>query len=308
MKQISLGRHRLKVPPIVLGSAVMREMDGFPIFGKTDEKQVVSTIHRSLELGGNFLDIADPNHLPENEKLIGRAIEGKRDQYILAAKFRYGTDDIGHFARQTGDKRAYVKNTVERTLKNLGTDYIDIYYLQQPDKEESIEETMQAMVKMIREGKIRYVGLSDPSKSTILRAQKIHPVAAVQLEYSLFNRTAEQVDIPEILKNLGIGFIARSPLGRGFLTGDTRIKSMDGFPVVPDEQYERKMALAFEIKKMAEEKDIPAAQLAIAWNMAKGSLPVVCSRQIKHLEENIAAAGVQLSSSDMSRLETMVPA
>ena len=293
MKQISLGRHRLKVPPIVLGCAGITELDGFRIFGKADEKEVVSTIHRSLELGGNFLDITGPNILPENEKLIGSAIKGKRDQYILAAKMN--------------GRREHIKNVVERTLKNLDTDYIDIYYLQQPDTDAFIGETMSSMVKLVREGKIGHVGLIDPSSSTIQRAQKIHPVAAVQLEYSLFNRSAEQSGMLEIIKNLGIGLIARSPLGKGFLTGDIRINSMDGFPVVRDGDYERKMALAYEINKMADEKDISAAQLAIAWTIAKGSLPVVCTRRIKHLEEDTAAAGIQLNSSDMSRLETVLP-
>ena len=286
------------------------------MYGITDEREAISTIHRSLELGGNFLDTADRYGPLENEKLIGKAIKGKRDQFIISTKFGYEIDDKGLLTGQINGKREYVKKAIERSLKNLGTDYIDLYYLHRLDPNTPIEETMGAMVKLVREGKIGYIGLSEVSLATIRKAQKIHPVAAVQLKYSLFERTVEKTGTLGTLKNLGIGFIAYSSLGWEFLSGDTRTKSGSEFPYsdyrrsIPrfqSEQFYKNLNLVTEIKKIAKEKNITVSQLAIAWTIAKGSLPMPGIRRVKYLEQNIAAATIQLSPTDMSRLETIVP-
>jgi aryl-alcohol dehydrogenase-like predicted oxidoreductase len=316
MKKISLGRHRLKVPPVGLRFVGMVKTAADYTSSITNEKEAIAIIHRSLELGGNFLDTADVYGPYENERLIGKAIKGKRDQFVISTKFGYEIDDQGQLTRQINGKPEYVKKAVERSLINLGTEYIDIYFLHRLDPNTPIEETMGGMVKLIREGKIGYIGLSDVSSTTIRRAQKIHPVAAVQISYSLFDRKIEETDIPDTLKDLGIGFMSYAPTVGEFFSGDSLFKCVGDYP---DSDYRRKIPrfqsepfynnrnLMTEIKQIAKEKDITISQLAVAWAATKGCLPVADVRRIKNLEKNITAAGIHLSPTDMSRLESILP-
>jgi aryl-alcohol dehydrogenase-like predicted oxidoreductase len=286
MKIISLGRQRLKVPVVGLGCKDITKPAHYDDYGNADVREAISTIHRSLELGANFLFTAGQYDPFENEHLIGKAIKGRRDKYIISTHWGYGTDGQEQLKPHINGKGEYPRKAVERSLKNLGTDYIDLYFLEWLDPATPIEETMQSMTKLIREGKIGYIGLSNVSSSTILKAQKIHPVAAVQLHYSLFERPVKKTGILETLQDLGIGLISDSPMGRG---------------VLPENKW------TAEMKKIADEKCITVSQLAIAWAICKGSIPLLPIHQVKYLEQLIAAANLPLSATDMSRLETMLP-
>ena len=270
--------------------------------------------HRSLELGGNFLDTADLYGPLANERLIAKAISGNRDQYIIATKFGFEIDDSEQLTWQFNGSRDYVKKAAERSLKNLGTDYIDLYYLHRLDPNTPIEETVGAMADLVKEGKVRYIGLSEVSSETIRKAHAVHPLTAVQTEYSLFERTIEAVGIVDTLTELGIGFIAYSPLGRGFVTGE--IRSIDDFPEndfrrsIPrfqGEQFHKNIDLVDELKKLADEKGITPSQLAIAWAIAKGSVPIPGTKRVKYVEQNIAATSITLSADELDRLEKIVP-
>ncbi|MEZ0130728.1 aldo/keto reductase [Flavobacterium sp. LBUM151] len=227
INKIKLGNQGLVVPNIGLGCMGMTQIAGMDIYGKADEKEAIATIHRSIELGGNFLDTADLYGPLLNERLVAKAIKGNRDNYSIATKFGYEIDDNEQLTWKFNGKKEYVKKAVERSLKNLGTDYIDLYYLHRLDPNTPIEETIQAMSDLVKEGKVGYIGLSEVSSETIRKAHKIHPLTAVQTEYSLFERTAEEAGILDTLAELEIGFVAYSPLGRGFISGD--IKSPDDF-------------------------------------------------------------------------------
>ncbi len=316
LKKIELGSQGFVVPTIGLGCMGMTKIAGADIYGKADETESIATIHRSLELGGNFLDTADLYGPLENERLIAKAIKGNRDQYIIATKFGYEIDDNEQLTWQINGKRDYVKKAVERSLKNLGTDYIDLYYLHRLDPNTPIEETVGAMAELVKEGKVGYIGLSEVSSATIRKAHQVHPLTAVQTEYSLFERSAEEDGILNTLQELGIGFVAYSPLGRGFLSGDVTIKSPDDFPEndfrrsIPrfqGEQFYKNIDLVNELKKMADEKQITPSQLAIAWVITKGLLPIPGTKRVKYVEQNIDAASILLTAEEMERLETIVP-
>lgn len=314
IEKIELGSQGLIVPKVGLGCMEMTKIAGMDIYGQADEAESISTVHRSLELGGNFLDTADLYGPLENERLIAKAVKGNRDKYVIATKFGYEIDDNEQLTWQINGKRDYVKKAVERSLKNLATDYIDLYYLHRLDPNTPIEETVGAMSELVAEGKIRYIGLSEVSKATIKKAHEIHPLTAVQTEYSLFERSAEETGILTTMKELGIGFVAYSPLGRGFLTGD--IKNPEDFPEndfrksIPrfqGEQFYKNIQLVDEIKKIADEKELTPSQLAISWTIAKGTLPIPGTKRVKYVEQNSAAANVQLSADEMTRLEAIVP-
>lgn len=314
IKKIKLGTQGLVVPQIGLGCMGMTKMGGMDIYGLADEKEAIATIHRSLELGGNFLDTADLYGPFENERLVAKAIKGNRDEYIIATKFGYEIDDNAQLTWQINGKKEYVKKAVERSLKNLETDFIDLYYLHRLDPNTPIEETVDAMAAMVKEGKVGYIGLSEVSSETIRRANKVHPLTAVQTEYSLFERNAEEAGILETLQELGIGFVAYSPLGRGFISGD--IKSPDDFPEndfrrnIPrfqGEQFYKNIDLLNEINKLAHEKGITASQLAIAWIITKGMVPIPGTKRVKYVEQNIAATTIVLSKQETERLENIVP-
>ncbi|WP_394773223.1 aldo/keto reductase [Flavobacterium sp.] len=314
INKIKLGNQGFIVPNIGLGCMGMTQIAGADIYGKADEKEAIATIHRSLELGGNFLDTADLYGPLHNERLIAKAIKGNRNDYSIATKFGYEIDDNEELTWKFNGKKEYVKKAVERSLKNLGTDYIDLYYLHRLDPNTPIEETVAAMAELIKEGKVGYIGLSEVSSQTIRKAHKIHSLTAIQTEYSLFERSAEEDGILETLNELGIGFVAYSPLGRGFLSGD--IKSPDDFPendfrkALPrfqGEQFQKNIQLVNEIRKMAEEKQMTSSQLAISWISSKNILSIPGTKRVKYVEENIAAAQIILSTEELNRLEKIIP-
>lgn len=314
IKKMNLGSQGLIVPNIGLGCMGMSKIAGMDIYGPADEKEAIATIHRSLELGGNFLDTADLYGPLENERLVARAIRGNRNSYVIATKFGFEIDDNEQLTWNFNGSKDYVKKAVERSLKNLGTDYIDLYYLHRLDPNTPIEETVQAMADLVKEGKVGYIGLSEVSSETIKRAHKIHPLTAVQTEYSLFERTVEEAGILKTLEELGIGFVAYSPLSRGFFNG--QIKSPEDFadndfrktiPRFQGENFYKNMELLNEINKLAASKSITASQLAIAWVASKGLLPIPGTKRVKYVEENIAGANIVLSLSELAALDAIVP-
>lgn len=314
LRKTTLGSQGLEVPLIGLGCMGMTQIGGADIYGKADETEAIATIHHSLELGGNFLDTADLYGPLANERLVAKAIKSNRDQYIIATKFGFEIDDNEQLTWQFNGKPDYVKKAAERSLKNLGTDYIDLYYLHRLDPNTPIEETVGAMADLVKEGKIRYIGLSEVSSATIKRAHAVHPLTAVQTEYSLFERDVEEAGITDTLREMGIGFIAYSPLGRGFITGE--ITSPDDFPAddfrrsIPrfqGEQFYKNLDLVNAIKKLASEKNITPSQLALAWTIAQGAVPIPGTKRRKYVEENIAAASITLSAAELARLEAIVP-
>ncbi|MCU7613508.1 aldo/keto reductase [Chryseobacterium sp. GMJ5] len=314
MNQVKLGNQGLTVPNLGLGCMGMTGFDDTDIYGRADEKEAIATIHRSLELGGNFLDTADLYGPFKNEQLIAKAMETKRDEYIIATKFGWEIDDNDKVTWAINGSKDYVKKSVERSLKNLKTDYIDLYYMHRLDKNVPIEETVGAMSDLVKEGKVKYIGLSEVSSETVKRAHQVHHITAVQSEYSLFERTAEERGVLKTLQELGIGFVAYSPLGRGFLSG--QIRTMDDLPEndfrrsIPRFQkqyFHKNIELVQAIEKIAEEKDITSTQLALAWIISKGILPIPGTKRIKYLEQNIAAGKIKLSNDDLIKLESIVP-
>jgi len=314
IKQIALGNQGLVVPQIGLGCMGMTGFEEGNMYGPADEKEAIATIHRSLELGGKFLDTADLYGPLKNEQLIAKAISGKRNEYILATKFGWEIDDNDKVTWAINGKKDYVKKSLERSLKNLNTDYIDLYYLHRLDKNTLIEETVEAMAELVKEGKVGYIGLSEVSSETVRRANAVHPITAVQSEYSLFERTVEERGVLATLKELGVGFVAYSPLGRGFLSG--QINSIDDLPendfrrAIPrfqGAQFKKNIELVRAIEAMADVKQVTSSQLALAWIMAKGILPIPGTKRRKYLEQNIAATSIELSLEDLSQLESIVP-
>jgi len=314
IKQIRLGSQGLTVPAIGLGCMGMTTLNGNDMYGPANEAEAIATIHRSLESGGNFLDTADMYGPFLNEQLIGRAIKGNRDKYIIATKFGWEIDDAAQLTWSINGKKDYVKKSAERSLKNLGTDHIDLYYLHRLDKSTPIEETVEAMAALVKEGKVKYIGLSEVSSTTIRRAHAIHSLTAVQMEYSLFERSVEEAGIHHTLEELGIGLVAYSPLGRGFLSG--QFKKPEDFPAddfrrelpkYQGVQFQKNIELLNEIESMSVEMGISSTQLALAWTIAKGSVPIPGTKRIKYLEQNIAATTIRLSQNDLDRLESIIP-
>ena len=314
MKKINLGSEGLVVPIIGLGCMGMTGFEDGNMYGVADEKEAIATIHRSLEMGGNFLDTADLYGPFKNEQLIAKAMGGHRDRYIIATKFGWEIDDQLKVTWAINGKKAYVKKAVERSLKNLNTDYIDLYYMHRLDKNTPIEETIEAMSDLVKEGKVGYLGLSEVSSETVKRAHAIHPITAVQSEYSLFERTVEERGVLKTLDELGIGFVAYSPLGRGFLSG--QIRAIDDLPEndfrrsIPrfqESHFYKNIALVKAIEAMAEEKGITASQLALAWIISKGILAIPGTKRRKYLEQNITATEIELNEADLSKLESIVP-
>ncbi len=314
IQKTNLGRQGLVVPLVGLGCMGMTQIAGADIYGPADEAESIATIHRSLELGGNFLDTADLYGPLQNERLLAKATKGNRHQYSIATKFGFEINDAEQLTWQFNGKPDYVKKAVERSLKNLGTDYIDLYYLHRLDPNTPIEETVGAMADLVKAGKVRYLGLSEVSSETIRKAHRIHPLTAVQTEYSLFEREAEEAGILDTLRELGIGFVAYSPLGRGFISGD--IKSPDDFPAgdfrrsIPrfqGEQFYKNLELVSAIKQLADEKYLTPSQLAIAWVIAKEMVPIPGTKRVRYVEQNIAAASITLSPGEINRLEAIIP-
>jgi len=314
IEKIKLGSQGLEIPKLGLGCMGMTGFQDGNMYGEADENEAIATIHRSFELGGNFLDTADLYGPFKNEQLIAKAIGGKRDQYSIATKFGWEIDDQDQLTWAINGKKDYVKKAVERSLKNLKTDYIDLYYMHRLDKNTPIEETVGAMSDLVKEGKIKYIGLSEVSSDTVKRAHAVHPVTAVQSEYSLFERTVEEKGVLATLEDLGIGFVAYSPLGRGFLSG--QIRSVNDLPendfrrAIPrfQEQYFHKnIELVEALESMAKEKNITSSQLALAWIMSKGIVPIPGTKRRKYVEQNIASAEIHLSEEELHQLESIVP-
>jgi aryl-alcohol dehydrogenase-like predicted oxidoreductase len=314
IKKVSLGSQGLVVPAVGLGCMGMTTLAGNDIYGRANESEAIATIHKSLELGGNFLDTADLYGPLLNERLVAKAIANNRDNYVVATKFGYEVDDNEQLTWRINGKKDYVKKAVERSLKNLNTDYIDLYYLHRLDPETPIEETVQAMADMVKEGKVKYIGLSEVSSETIRKAHAIHPLSALQSEYSLFERSVEEEGILDTLKELGIGFVPYSPLGRGFISGD--IKTPNDFaeddfrrsiPKFQGEQFYKNIELLEAIQRLANNKGVTPSQLAIAWSINKGFVPIPGTKRVKYVEQNIAAAGIILSADEMIKLEKIIP-
>jgi len=314
MKKVNLGSEGLVVPVMGLGCMGMTGFEDGNMYGEADEQEAIATIHRSLELGGNFLDTADLYGPFKNEQLIAKAIDGKRDKYIIATKFGWEIDDNNKVTWAINGKKEYVKKAVERSLKNLNTDFIDLYYMHRLDKSTPVEETVEAMSELVKEGKVGYIGLSEVSSETIRRAHAVHPITAVQSEYSLFERTVEERGILNTLSEMSIGFVAYSPLGRGFLSG--QIRTIDDLPendfrrAIPrfqETHFYKNIELVNAIEAMAGEKQVTPSQLALAWIIGKDILPIPGTKRRKYLEQNIAAANIELTEADIAKLESIVP-
>ena len=314
MNKVKLGNQGLIVPNIGLGCMGMTGFEDANMYGKADEKEAIATIHRSLELGGNFLDTADLYGPFKNEQLIAKAIEGNRDQYIIATKFGWEIDDNDKVTWAINGSKNYVKKAVERSLKNLKTDYIDLYYMHRLDKNTPIEETVEAMSDLVKEGKVGYIGLSEVSSETVKRAHTVHPITAVQSEFSLFERTVEEKGVLKTLNELEIGFVAYSPLGRGFLSGQIRsindLPENDfrrGIPRFQEQHFHKNLELVEAIERLAKEKNVTSSQLALAWIISKGIVPIPGTKRRKYLEQNIEAGKIVLSETELQRLENIVP-
>jgi aryl-alcohol dehydrogenase-like predicted oxidoreductase len=290
-------------------------------YGETDEDEAIATIHRALELGINFLDTAQLYGPLTNEELVGRAIKGRRDDYVIATKFARRMDDAVAGDMSTIGKldgsADHVHSSVGGSLKRLGVDYIDLYYQHRVDPQVEIEETVGAMAELVKEGKVRHIGLSEAAPETIRRAHAVHPITAVQTEFSLWSREPSENGVLATCRELGIGFVAYSPLGRGFLSG--RFTSPDQLvdgdfrksgPRFTGENLEANLKLAGKIAEIASEKDVTPAQLAIAWVLAQGQdiVPIPGTKRRKYLEQNAGAADVQLTEEDVRRIEAELPA
>lgn len=280
-----------------------------------DEQEAIATLHRALELGVTLLDTADMYGPHTNEQLIGKAIKGKRQQVFLATKFGIVRDPANPAARGVSSRPEYIRRSVEGSLKRLGVEVIDLYYQHRVDPEVPIEEVVGTMADLISEGKIRYIGLSEASVATLERAHKVHPITALQTEYSLWTRDAEQ-GVLAACERLGIGFVPYSPLGRGFLTGAIQRPedlNADDFrrsnPRFQGENFARNLALVEKVTELAKQKGVAPSQLALAWVLAQGEhiVPIPGTKRRRYLEENIAAAELTLSTAELAAIEAVFP-
>ena len=309
MRYSNLGHSPLKISALGLGCMGMSEF-----YGPQKEEEAVATIHLALDLGVNFLDTADVYGRGDNEELVGRALKGRRDRVVLATKFGNVRDAEGRFMGVNG-RPEYVRQACEASLRRLQMETIDLYYQHRVDRTVPIEETVGAMSRLIEEGKVRFLGLSEAAPATLRRAHRTHPISALQTEYSLWTRDPEEEILP-VCKELGITFVAYSPLGRGFLTG--RFKRFEDFapddwrrnsPRFQGENFERNLDLVRRVEQIAAKKGSKPSQLALAWVLAQseGIVPIPGTASRVHLEENVAALELVLTSQDLAQLNEAAP-
>ena len=309
MQTRKLGTQGLEVSVEGLGCMGMSEF-----YGEGDDEESIATIHRALELGVNFLDTADMYGPFKNEQLVGNAIKGRRDEVVLATKFGIPRGEHGERFGVRGDPE-YVHEACDASLRRLAVDHIDLYYQHRVDPKVPIEETVGAMGELVEDGKVRFLGLSEARPDTLRRASAVHPISALQTEYSLWTRDVEDAILPTV-RELGIGFVAYSPLGRGFLSG--RFSSPEEIPEgdfrrynprFQGENFERNMQIVDRVREIAKEKGATPAQLALAWVMAQGEdvVPIPGTKRRRYLEENVAAAEIELTEDDLRRLDEAAP-
>ncbi|RUL83962.1 aldo/keto reductase [Tautonia sociabilis] len=311
MRERTLGRGGPRISAIGLGCMGMSE---FYSPGEMDEAESIRVIHRYLDLGGNFIDTADMYGVGRNEELVGRAIRDRRDRVVLATKFGNVRGPNGEFLGIRGDPE-YVRSACDASLKRLGVETIDLYYQHRVDPKTPIEETVGAMAELVAAGKVRHLGLSEAAPRTIRRATQVHPIAALQTEYSLWSRDAEDAILPTV-RELGITFVAYSPLGRGFLTG--RFKRFDDLPAddsrrnsprFQGENFAKNLELVAKINDLAASKGCTPSQLALAWVLAQGEdlVPIPGTKRIAYLEENLGAAEIRLTPEELRQIDAILP-
>jgi aryl-alcohol dehydrogenase-like predicted oxidoreductase len=312
MIQRELGESGLRVSAVGLGCMGMSE---FYSPRQANDAESIHVIHHYLDVGGNFLDTADMYGVGRNEELVGKAIADRRDQVVLATKFGNVREPNGEFTGVRGDP-AYVKQCCDASLLRLNVDVIDLYYQHRVDPKTPIEDTVGAMAELVKAGKVRHLGLSEAAPATIRRATKVHPIAALQTEFSLWSRHVQDEILPAV-RELGVGFVAYSPLGRGFLTG--RFKSFDDLPAgdyrrnaprFQGDNFQKNLDLVKKIEELAADKGCNPAQLALAWVLAQGDdiVPIPGTKQIKYLDENLAAVNIDLSEGDLDEIDAILPA